>query len=116
MTRIVLIAMIVLAAGCSRAPRALRDAPKPGMFGELHYSTDDNSTTERVSYQTRSSDAEIRGAFEKFCEARGMRRDSSPSAQAFGIEWFQSKRESIGLLISRDPGAGTAWVTYLLNE
>jgi hypothetical protein len=45
-----------------------------------------------------------------------MKPDSSPTATAFGIEWFQSSGESLGILVSPDAAQDTRAVTYFYNH
>jgi hypothetical protein len=89
------------------------EAPKPGIIGEARFTTDDNSTTERVSFHTRAGAKEVRAQFEGFCKGRGMKPDTRPDP--FEVDWFQSPNESLGILISPD-GDQLAWVTYFYNR
>ena len=104
----------LLGCGCSARPKALVDTPKPGIIGQARFSTDDNSTTERVTFRTRITEPEVRISFQRYCRGQGLRRDWR--AGATGIEWWQSEREYLGMLISTDPGQGTLTVTYFFRR
>ena len=104
----------LLACGCSARPKALLDTPKPGIIGQARFSTDDNSTTERVTFRTQIAEPQVRSSFRQYCRRQGLKRDWRPGTT--GIEWWQSEREYLGILISPDPGQGTLAVTYLFRN
>jgi hypothetical protein len=99
-SRIVLVLIPVL-IGCTSRPAVLVEAPKPGMIGQPRFSTDDNSTSERVTFRTRATEAEVRSAFEEYCSARlHLKRDTRP--QAARITWWQGADYYLGILVTKD--------------
>jgi hypothetical protein len=103
---------MTLASGCASRPQTLLQAPKPGMIGQPRFSTDDNSTTERVTFRTRIPEPQVRVAFGQFCERRRMKLDSR--AGTTGIQWWKSDQDFLGILVS--PDAGQLAVTYFYNR
>jgi hypothetical protein len=103
-----------LAGGCASRPQTLLQAPKPGIIGQPRFTTDDNSTTERVTFRTRIAEPQVRVAFSQFCERRRMKLDSR--AGTTGIQWWKSDRDYLGILVSPDAGHQTLAVTYFYNR
>lgn len=106
--------MAMLITGCSSHPKPLLDAPTPGITGHVRFSTDDNSTTERVTYTTGIAEPALRLSFENYCRSLGLKRD--PRAGTTGIDWWQSDHEYLGILVSPNPREAALVVTYFYNH
>ena len=102
--------LVLLMCGCGSHPKTLVNAPQPGIIGHARFSSDDNSITERLAFLTRVPEAELHRDFETYCRGLGLSRDRR--AGTTGIEWWESDRELLGMLVSPNKD-GTIWVTYL---
>ena len=104
----------VALTGCASRPETLVKAPMPGMVGQPRYSTDDNSTTERVTFRTHIPEPLVRNAFDQYCEGRRMKLDSR--AGTSGIQWWKSDQDYLGILVSPEADKQTLFVTYFYNH
>ena len=115
MNRYLSFAILAVAfTGCASRPQTLVKAPMPGIVGQPSYRTDDNSTSERVTFRTKVPAPNVRASFVQYCERRQMKRDLR--AGTTGIEWWQSDQDYLGILVSPDSGKGTLAVTYFYNR
>lgn len=95
-------------------PKPLVDAPKPGIIGLARFSTDDNSTTEHVTYITRIAEPPVRVSFETYCRRLGL--EHAPRTGTSGIDWWRSEKEYLGILVSPNSRESTLSVTYFYSH